>query len=224
MKLAIALVSLVAAPAAVGVGYWQGKTGETEAIVAGGRLNAPLIGKPGDGAAEAGKYFAALNAPPPPPPPPPAFKPPPPPPPPDVAVLFRRDLAAVMTGPTGDPRVVLTGSRSLRLGEVYRDGWTLASLSPSTATLTKGKERRNVGLFTVPTGVSTTSSTPVAAAAPPANFAFTNGVRAETDERRQCGRHRLVTAGRRHEPSNSLTVSRGCWRRTPSTPMPRPRP
>lgn len=158
------LVAVVAAPAAFAAGMWQGQNHEAEAPVVGPRVNAPLIGKPGHGASDAGRYFAALHAPPP-PPPPPREPPPAPPPPPDVAVLFRRDLSAVLQSPGTEPRIVLSGSRSLRKGDTYRDGWMLSNITSTTAVLTKGAETRNIGLFSPPPAIQTQI-----AAGPSVNF------------------------------------------------------
>ncbi len=74
------------------------------------------------------------------------------PPPPDVAVLFRRDLTAIEQRPNG--RLVwivdLTrdfGRRSLRVGDVYQDGWRVAAIGTQTIELRRRRERRRIDVF-----------------------------------------------------------------------------
>ena len=145
MMLRIAAASvIVLAPAAFAVGIWQGQHETPVALTTGVRLNAPIITKPGFGAAGAAKYFATLN----PPPPPPRPSGAPPPPPPDIGLLFRTDVSAVTTGPV--PRVILAGGKTLARGEVYRDGWKVREVRNDSVTLVKGAETRSINLFSAP--------------------------------------------------------------------------
>lgn len=150
MLRAVLLVSCVAAPAAFAAGLWQGQHAAPQAAVVAPRVNAPLMQRPGSGVSDAGRYFASLNAPPPPPPPPPAPAPPPPPPPPDIGLLFRRDVSAVLANSGAEPRVVLSGRRILSKGDIYLDGWRVASVDRSAIVLSKGRERRSIALFSPP--------------------------------------------------------------------------
>lgn len=77
------------------------------------------------------------------------------PPPLDVAVLFRRDLTAIEQ--RADGRVVwivdLTqgfGRRSLRVGDVYQDGWRVARIDAQTITLRRRRETRTVAAYAPP--------------------------------------------------------------------------
>jgi hypothetical protein len=56
----------------------------------------------------------------------------------------------VLTEPGAQPRVVLTNAGILSPGDAYRDGWTLSSVSSTTATLTRDGEVRRIGLFSAP--------------------------------------------------------------------------
>ena len=168
---AVVLIAAVGAPAAAGVGYWQGLRPSAVQVAPARATAPPLIVKPGWGAKEAAVYLASLNAPPPPPPAPPkvvaavATGP-------DVAVQFRRDLSAVLNSPGAPPKVVLGSRRSLSPGDMYRDGWKLESVSSTSATLTKGADTRRIGLFSPPIADAT-----VAAPPPAVRLALTNGLR-----------------------------------------------
>jgi hypothetical protein len=70
------------------------------------------------------------------------------PPPEDVSVTFRRQVTAVLTN--GDPHIVLAGGRKIGRGEVYQDGWRVRDISSQRAVLTKGRETRNIDLFSAP--------------------------------------------------------------------------
>jgi hypothetical protein len=159
------LACVVTAPVAFAAGYWQSLHQDAPGLIVTPRINAPIVSKPGFGAAAAAHYFAALNAPPPPPPPPG------PPPPPDVAITFRRDVSAVQSQ-NGTPHIILAGGRILKRGDSYGDGWRLRDIAPTSVVLTKGKETRSVNLFSPP-------AVTLAATAPTtANFAaisITNG-------------------------------------------------
>ena len=131
---ALALVGMVAAPAAVAVGLWAGENQTPPQTVTAARQNAPLVAKPGRTAQAAAKTFAKLE----PPPPKPVVAPLPPPP--DPAVTLRREVRALVPGAGNDGRLILTGARQLKLGERYADGWRITSVSGKTATLKKGNE------------------------------------------------------------------------------------
>jgi hypothetical protein len=166
IRLIVASV-IVVAPATFAVGYWQGQhQGEAPAVV-GVRLNAPILTKPGYGAAAAAKYFAALNAPPPPPPPPGPVLP-------DVGLVFRRDVTAVTTDKT--PHVILADGRQLVRGQEYRDGWKVREVTTESVLLAKGSETRSVNLFSAP---AAPAPPPVAAIAGAfGQISLTNGARA----------------------------------------------
>lgn len=176
-----AMVGLVAAPSTFAVGYWQGEHSEPAAAVSTVQINAPVIAKPGAGAASAAEYLAGLNAPPPPPPAPPAVikaSAPVPigPPPIDIGVQFRNEVSAVRTG--SQPHIILAGGRTIAEGQAYRDGWSVRSLTPQTAVLGKGRETRAVNLFSAPPREPTMQ---VASLAPvfTGPVQLTNGVTAE---------------------------------------------
>jgi len=88
------------------------------------------------------------------PPPPPVIAADSGPPPPDIAVLFRRDLTAVVRAPLGpvvwvvDPAGRLN-RRVLRVGDTYRDGWRIAAIDNSAVTLRRRGESRRVGIMEV---------------------------------------------------------------------------
>ena len=150
----IAPLVILAAPAAFAAGWWSMGHAPLPDVVAAVRLNAPVVPRPGWQTASAAKALAQAN-------PAPALAPtavaeahpgPPPPPPPDIAVLFRRDVAAVISGPDAQPRILLAYAgkgprRTLRRGDRYRDGWRVASLEPRRAVLRRGSESRTVDLF-----------------------------------------------------------------------------
>jgi hypothetical protein len=111
------------------------------------RQSVPSIALPTSDFRPAARYFAALHPPPPPPKPP---APPPKPIPPDIATLFRRDVGAILPG----PRVLVSGnikgqrvSRSLKVGDLYAEGWRIAALNTRSAILRKGREQRLVNFF-----------------------------------------------------------------------------
>ena len=86
--------------------------------------------------------------------PPPKYRPPPPPPPPDVALVFRRQVSAVIDqGAAGLAVLVVdsTGevrqSRLLRIGDSFAGGWRLAGLTMDEATLRKGDQQKRVPLY-----------------------------------------------------------------------------
>ena len=64
-------------------------------------------------------------------------------------MLFRNDLSAVISSPGGQPQVVLK-NRTLHAGDMYSDGWKLASVTPTTVVLSKGADTRRVGVFSPP--------------------------------------------------------------------------
>jgi hypothetical protein len=80
-------------------------------------------------------------------PPPPS----PPPPPPDVALVFRREVSALVRTPGQGLAVLLAQpgqrSRLLRAGDLFDDHWRLVSLSSSAAVLGDGVTERQVALF-----------------------------------------------------------------------------
>jgi hypothetical protein len=75
----------------------------------------------------------------------------PPPAPPDVALVFRREVSAVVRTPGQGLAVLLAQpgqrSRLLRPGDLFDDRWRLVSLSSSEAMLGDGASVRRVGLF-----------------------------------------------------------------------------
>lgn len=88
------------------------------------------------------------------PPPRRRVEPVPPVPAPDVAVLFRREVSAVVGRPGADLGVLLVDSsgetrqtRVLRVGDAFMGGWKLAALTPSEAVLRDGEQERRVALF-----------------------------------------------------------------------------
>jgi hypothetical protein len=110
------------------------------------RQHVPELQKPGVGVNGAARYFAELH------PPPVAPKPPsiPKPPPPDVATLFRQNLEAIVPGPQVIVSDMSKGrriSRTLRIGDVYLQGWRLTSLTRRDAVLRRGRDERHVMFF-----------------------------------------------------------------------------
>lgn len=84
-----------------------------------------------------------------------AEAPPPPPPPPDIEVVFRRELTAIERRPTGLLVWVVDdsqgqGRRSLKSGDIYRDGWRLASVGEQMIVLRRNGEIRTVAVFDLP--------------------------------------------------------------------------
>lgn len=166
----LAFVGLVAVTASVGLGVWAGRNATPPATVVAVRQNAPLVAKPGRQAVGAAKAFAVLE-----PPPPPAPKPPGPPAPPplDVAVPFRAEVRALEPQ---EGRLLLAGSRPLKLGDAYREGWRLTGVTDRTATLTKGKEVRIVDFF-APDPAKVAALAQTSAPASVSQVSFTNGLR-----------------------------------------------
>lgn len=81
---------------------------------------------------------------------PPPVPPPPPPPPPDPALVFRRQLVAVINEPDGQLAVLLAtpgGRRRVRIGETFDGVWTLRSLTRDSAVLQDGRRWRRVPFF-----------------------------------------------------------------------------
>ena len=167
---ALALVGMVAAPAAVAVGLWTGQNQTPPPTVTAARQNAPLVAKPGRTAEIAAKTFAKLE----PPPPQPVVAPAPPPP--DPAVTLRREVRALVPGAGNDGRLILTGARQLKLGDKYADGWRLTAVSGQTATLKKGKVERRVDFFAPDPAMAQAALAPAAAPAM-TQVSFTNGVK-----------------------------------------------
>ena len=66
------------------------------------------------------------------------------------------------------PQVVLGTRRTLKIGDVYRDGWKLQSVSASTITLAKDTETRRIGVVSppVPAANAQAASATGSAAAP----------------------------------------------------------
>jgi hypothetical protein len=151
----LVLAFLVAAPSAFAAGHWQGEHAPVEDDQLAPRVNAPIITRPGTGAAEAVRYLSGVTAPavvatgpvtasaPRPAPAAPVG-----PPPEDVSIRFRRDVTAVLTN--GEPHIVLAGGRRIGRGEVYSDGWRVRDISSQRATLAKGRETRSIDLFSAP--------------------------------------------------------------------------
>jgi hypothetical protein len=82
-----------------------------------------------------------------------APKPPPPPPPPDVALVFRREVTAIVNqGGQGLAVLVVDASdegrrsRLLKVGDEFADGWRIATLSSAQAVLAKG-DRQKIASF-----------------------------------------------------------------------------
>lgn len=89
-----------------------------------------------------------------PPPETPAVSPPPPPP--DIALVFRRRLAAVVDqGPAGlaalvlDPSQEARATRLVRPGDVFEGPWRLETLTSSEAVLRDGRRTRRVAFYGV---------------------------------------------------------------------------
>lgn len=150
----LVLAFLVAAPSAFAAGHWQGEHAPVEDDLSTVRVNSPIIVRPGTGAAEAVRYLSGVTAPAPvvtaavPSGPIPASTAPMGPPPEDVSIRFRRDVTAVLTN--GEPHIVLAGGRRVGRGDVYQDGWRLRDISSQTAVLARGRETRNINLFSAP--------------------------------------------------------------------------
>ncbi len=78
-----------------------------------------------------------------------------PPPPPDIAVLFRRDLTAIERGADG-PLVWIVdaaqanGRRGLKAGDVYQDGWRVASVGDQVIELRRRRETRRIAVYEAP--------------------------------------------------------------------------
>jgi hypothetical protein len=96
--------------------------------------------------------------------------PPPPPPPPDVALVFRREVSAVVRTPGQGLAVLLSQpgqrSRLLRPGDSFDDQWRLTSLTSSEAVLGDGVSQRRVALFGGAAGVAGWGSRPGAPPGP----------------------------------------------------------
>ncbi len=78
-----------------------------------------------------------------------------PPPPPDVAVTFRRELTAIEHTPTGAVAWVVDwsqagGRRALRRGDIYQDGWRVATVGEQSVDLRRAQEVRHIDLFSAP--------------------------------------------------------------------------
>jgi hypothetical protein len=96
---------------------------------------------------------------------------------PDLAYTFRRQLSAVVAEPGGGAYALLRdegGTRMLRPGEVFQNGWKLRRLSMGEAAFARGKEVRTIGLFdpapappAAAPDVPAASSPPEGAASPP---------------------------------------------------------
>ena len=61
----LVLAFLVAAPSAFAMGQWQGEHAEVVDDLATGRVNSPILTRPGTGAAEAVRYLSGVTTPPP---------------------------------------------------------------------------------------------------------------------------------------------------------------
>jgi S1-C subfamily serine protease len=78
-----------------------------------------------------------------------------PPPPPDIAVLFRRDLTAIEQR-DGGPLVwivddtIAAGRRGLKAGDVYQDGWRIASVDDQVIELRRRRESRRIDVYEAP--------------------------------------------------------------------------
>lgn len=135
---------------------WPGRPPETVPAVSGGPRQAD-VPELGAGTREAVRFledFMQANAPPPPPPAEVAPAPPAPPPP-DIAVVFRGQLVALVRDQTTGKLEVLASepgsggrqTRRIRVGEVFSDGWRLVGLTPTSATLRKGRLTRAVPFY-----------------------------------------------------------------------------
>jgi hypothetical protein len=150
----LVLAFLVAAPSAFAAGHWQGEHAKVEEDLSTVRVNSPIIVRPGTGAAEAVRYLAGVTAAPvvtaaaAPSTPAPAAPVPMGPPPEDISIQFRRQVSAVLT--EGEPHIVLAGGRKIGRGDLYQDGWRVRDISAQTAVLAKGRETRNINLFSAP--------------------------------------------------------------------------
>lgn len=151
----LVLAFLVAAPSAFAMGHWQGEHAKVEEDLSTVRVNAPILTRPGTGAAEAVRYLAGATTPapvvasgPPTAGPVPAAIGPVGPPPEDISIRFRREVSAIMTN--GEPHIILAGGRRVGRGEVYQDGWRVRDISAQTAVLAKGRETRSINLFSAP--------------------------------------------------------------------------
>jgi hypothetical protein len=74
---------------------------------------------------------------------------------PDVSEAFREDLAAIEQTETG-PVVwlvdldQLSGRRGVRTGELYKDGWRVARITPQQIELRRRRELRQIAVFNGP--------------------------------------------------------------------------
>lgn len=78
-----------------------------------------------------------------------------PPPPPDIAVLFRRDLTAIEDLPAGRVAWIVDYAqthqrRSLRVGDVYQDGWRVSRINVQSVELRRRREVRSIDAFALP--------------------------------------------------------------------------
>lgn len=151
----LVLAFLVAAPSAFAMGHWQGEHAKVEEDLSTVRVNAPILTRPGTGAAEAVRYLAGATTPAPVVASGPVAAGPVPvaigpvgPPPEDVSIRFRREVSAVMTN--GEPHIILAGGRRVGRGDLYQDGWRVRDISAQTAILAKGRETRSINLFSAP--------------------------------------------------------------------------
>lgn len=74
------------------------------------------------------------------------------PPPPDITAVFRRDLTAIEQTPRGPIVWVVdlaqfSSRRSLRTGDVYKDGWRVSAISAQFIELRKRHDVRRVAIF-----------------------------------------------------------------------------
>ena len=75
--------------------------------------------------------------------------------PPDIAVLFRRELTAIEQRGRVMLAVIVDhsqnyGRRTLRVGDIYQDGWRVAAIGPQRIELRRRRERRSVAVFDAP--------------------------------------------------------------------------
>ena len=89
---------------------------------------------------------------------------------PDLAWSFRRQLSAVVAQPGGGTYALLRdegGTRTLKTGQVFENGWKLARLSMAEAAFARGREMRTVGLFDpAPASPAPLSEPPAASSSP----------------------------------------------------------
>ena len=150
---ALAIIASAVLALGFGAGWLTARVPETDELARDrDLLSAYNVRHGGEAPSAARAEFERLH---PPPAPPQVEAPAAAPPPPDIAVIFRRNLTAIERGPGGPSVLVVdingdTSRRRLRPGQLYQDGWTVASIRDQTIVLRRRRETRTVQVFDPP--------------------------------------------------------------------------